>query len=492
MLRKTFHWPVGIVLLSLVILASKSHPMMYPGFDIWIHLSRIESAESSHRYWYQAWKTIFNLLGLTDVFDRALIIHRLQVFLAMGMIGLSAYWVMLVAFKNTIINKSIFALQAGCAVWIWLSMHGTVSTPLNGDRAFFQSWLMWYSVNYQITLPVYLMSASALLLAWFGDNQEKIRWLLLGLTSVGAIFITAIHASELSYLFFAIAWIFIIGFKPNLKWIYIFGIFLLITSAYIGIQFIGRLPTGLEILQSEGWTGLYKAIKGNGDWMINRGNRGQASFNYLYIMGLTSICLSMFFILRKPEVNIRPFWFVALSALPVFALYWDLSAGSMAMILYPQITWRFTFSSFLFLGIPLLVISLGLRYPKLINQWYQLLLTTGFVFLATLASYRYEPNHVTYQYARSIAYSLSPEKVFFGIPPDAKNWLKHANQLILNDNEQKPICTDIFSAYYLFFVHAQDRVLLPPHTGINTGACNFPRDGGDLKRFPIEPPPWTF
>lgn len=467
--------------------------MMYPGFDVWIHIARIEYESSGARLWHAFWQGLLNVLSIENVFDKALLIHRVQTLVTAVMVGLAAYWVLLTVFQRTAVERGALALQALCAVWIWLVMHGTVSVPVAASQGFIQSWLLWYSVNYQIALPVYFLSAAALLLAFLGQVSASQRWALVLLAACGAVFITKIHASELPYFFFAGLAVLTLGFRWKLLWWYFLGFVFAALVVYLVVNnYQGRLPTGAEKFYAMGFNGFYEAVLRYGDWMINRGNRGQASFNFYHYMGLFAALLALVVAKKTPHVNLRALSFVLLSALPLLALFAQLPAGLLSMVLYPQIAWRFGFSSFLYVGVPMLVVLLGLRYSKLAGLWPQLLLTGSMVSGVMVASFVFEPHHVAFQYTRSIVHTLSPARMHFGLPPNTQDWLQQADQALQAEADQGPVCTDIFSAYYLYFVQRQHRAMLPPNVGLNTGDCRFPRDGGDLKRLPIDPVPWVY
>jgi hypothetical protein len=483
---------VALVLGALLVLILASHPMMYPGFDVWIHLARIEYHPPGGRVWYDVWREVFGLLQIDNVFDRALLIHRVQLLLTVGMVGLSAYGVLLTVFERTYVKRSALVLQSMCAVWLWLVMHGTVSTPVAGDRPFIQSWLLWYSVNYQITLPMYFLSAAALLRAWVGVVTPRERLGLLLVVFLGAVVIAKVHASELPYLLFMGLVLLGLGFRWRWRWWFLGAGVAAGVLMVLAVKSIGHLPRGWVTLQNEGWSGLFMAISNYGDWMVSRGNRGQASWNFYHWMGLGAAAWAVYLLARTQHINRQAVAFVLLSAIPAAALHWKWSAGAMAMAIYPEIAWRFAFSSFLFVGVPLLVLALGLKYAALAKHAYPLLLTAAISSAVMVASFRFEPHHVAFQYTRSIIHTLSPGRVNFGLTPENQAWLKQADQALRAEAQQGPVCADIFSAYYLYFVYRQHRMILPNNIELHLGDCRYPRDGGDLKRLPIEPPPWTF
>lgn len=484
--------PVALVLGPLLVLVLASHPMMYPGFDVWIHMARMAHGEPGWKIWYDVWREVFALFKIDNVFDRALLVHRVQVLLTVGMVGLSAYWVLVTVFHRTAVKRTTLVLQALCAVWIWLIMHGTVSTPVGGDRPFWQSWLLWYSVNYQIALPVYFLSAAALLLAWLGDVTSRARYGLLTVAFMGAIFIGKVHAGELPYLMFGACLLVLLAFKRRLVRPYLLLILGGVVAIALTIGLVGRLPSGLQIFKEKGIEGFIAAVLGYGDLMVAWLNRGGASWNFYYFMGLAAAVLALVLARQNDQVQFRPLWFVLLSSIPAMAIHSPLTAGLLAMVTYPEIAWRFSFSSFLFVALPVLAVVVGLRFPQFMGSWRQLVLT-GTVCLVTLvASYVAEPNNVAYRYTRSLLTTLSPERVYFGLPPQSEAWLEKVNKALIAEKDQGPVCADMFSAYYLYFVYQQKRMILPTNVEVHIGKCDFPQDGGDLKRLGLSAAPWKF
>jgi hypothetical protein len=484
--------PVALVLGPLLVLVFASYPMMYPGFDVWIHMARMAYGEPGVKVWYDVWRGVFALLQIDNVFDRALLIHRVQVLLTVGMVGLSAYWVLLTVFQRTAVKRTTLALQALCAVWIWLIMHGTVSRPVGGDQHFWQSWLLWYSVNYQIALPVYFMSTAALLLAWLGDVSRQARYGLLAVAFVGSVFIAKVHAGELPYLIFSAFLLLLLAFKRQLVRRYLALIFFGVVATTAAIGLIGRLPTGLQVFKEKGFEGFASAALAYGDLMVAWLNRGGASWNFYYFMGFAAAVLALVLARQKDQVQFRPLWFLLLSSIPAMAIHAPLTAGLLAMVTYPEIAWRFSFSSFLFVAVPVLSVMVGLRFTEFMGSWRQLVLTGTLCVATLMASYVAEPNNVAYRYTRSLLTTLSTERVHFGLPPQSEGWLEQVNQALIAEKDQGPVCADMFSAYYLYFVYQQKRMILPTNVEVHVGKCDFPRDGGDLKRLGLSAAPWKF
>lgn len=489
-MKKPF-WPAWVIILGMACLAINSHPMMRPGFDIWIHLYRIESSPDGY-YWYAFWKKIFDFFQPNDIWSKALLIHRFQYLATIFLIWVSAYFILAAFFQSSRISTTALVTNAGLAACLWLFMHGTVSAPIFGGHAFWQSWISWYSVNYQITLPVYFASAGALVFAAFGTQNLAIQVALAFLAFLGSMFIYAVHAGELPYLLYALLLIALLSFKPSLKWWYLTGIFALASGAIVFIKFSGLSPRGVLIFQESGWSGTLQAIENYGNLLIDGGlNRGNASWNYFYHAAAFS--LLVIFLINPPrrQSNGTKAWcFIVLSAVPAAMLHGNIGSGLLALVTYPELAWRFTFSSFLFVAIPALLVQLGDKFPRLASPALQLMLGIVVVGCIAAASYATEKDRVSYQYTKSVFSAIDPERVHFGIPAYGAQWIKTAAEKAATIPGNVEICTDATSAYYLFFLYGLKNVSLPSNVQDNVVTCDFPADGGTLKQFNLPPVPW--
>ena len=87
------------------------------------------------------------------------------------------------------------------AAIIWLLMNGTASTARTGglNSHFIQSWLVWYSINYQISLPLYFPSIGSLLYC-LSETPKLIRRTTAAIYSVSCIVLaTVVNAAEAAY-----------------------------------------------------------------------------------------------------------------------------------------------------------------------------------------------------------------------------------------------------------------------------------------------------
>jgi hypothetical protein len=489
--------------------ALASKPFMYPGLDVWIHIGTMLNEGRRQDTWHLMWGGIFDALSTVDPFIQAKLVHTTQILILGFLLYVAARWLLMLTFAKNSITPAQMNLAAWLAVLVWVLMHGTVSSPIGSVFRIWFGWLQWYSVNYQLALPLYVFSISALLFGLFGHRvqpmQTTTKWGYVLVATLATLCIAVLHAAELPYVMFAVLLIGFVWFNGAWWRYYILGFMALIGLIALVLEISHRLPTGLEVLIKKGPAALIAQIESNGMLMVNGLNRGNASWNYWYWVGLALGCAAFLIIWRQnsnPSDRNHSLRMVALvlgTALPAAMLHFKWTAGVLAMLTYPDLAWRFTFSSFLFIGPSLVLLALAVKWPHLGRLWVQMWLAGGLVLAVLLASRQTEVDRVSYQYARGVALSLSSQHMRFGLEPHQAAWLDDVhNQLLTNPPEQL-LCTDMFTAYYLFFVKGYQNVVLPSRISMfidhrrREGDCKFPRSGGEhVQLMNVGPLPWNF
>ena len=180
--------------------------MMKVRFDIWQHIGNIDrlifdpSVKITRTNWHAVWAFVLRTLGPSDVFTHATIVHRSQFVLNAIIIYHASKQIFSALFekdhfaeeKNK--NQWISSL-ALCSVLVWFTIVGTVST-------FQQAWIMWYSVNYQITLSFLFLSIALIVNVICLEQTKKIYIAKLSIAFTFLILIYMFHAGELAYLIF--------------------------------------------------------------------------------------------------------------------------------------------------------------------------------------------------------------------------------------------------------------------------------------------------
>jgi len=484
-----------------------SYPLMYPGLDVWLHLVWMEFDGNRQEVWHQVWSGVFKAFGLESYFAKAKLIHSMQVLMTGGLLFGAGRWLLVLVFANQKLAPAALNLAAWLAVLMWAIMHGTKSSPIGSGIDMWFGWLQWYSVNYQIALPMYVFAIAALLYGMFGhwvQPQLFRRWpyfMAAGLATVG---VAALHAAELPYVLVAMLLVGVLWLRWAWRWYYLVSTLALMALIWLGLQFSYKLPTGFEVLAQGGPSALLEQVYANGLLIIEGLNRGNASWNYWYWVALVLAGTAWLMLWRLPSLptrglQLRIAGLVLASSAPAAMLHFTWTAGVLAMVTYPALAWRFTFSSFLFMGPSMALLALALYWPRATKLGVQALVAGALLVGVLLASRQTETNWVSYQYARGVVLSLSPQHMRFGLQPDQQKWLTGLHTHLLDNPPEQLICTDMFTAYYLFFVKGYDHVVLPwrisrffdPNR--NEGNCQFPKDGGDLvQQLNLGPVPWRF
>jgi hypothetical protein len=474
-----------------------SYPMMYPGLDVYIHLVRIDAGSNGR--WALFWHRLFELLQIDQALLRALMIHRVQTALTGVLLYLTAAWLLRLVFSSLRVDTALIRLGAWYSVLIWLLMHGTVSRPINGSTRIWQAWLQWYSVNYQIALPLALFAVAALLyglLAAGLRRAQRAAYLAAAATAAGTT--ALIHAAEVPYVLFALLLAGLLFYRRAWRRWYLAAAAAALLLLLLGLTQSYRLPHGFVVLQRDGFAALIAEWAAAGRQLTDGLNRGNAGWN-LWFWVTTAMALAALRLLW-PQLSSLPrrvLLLVLLSALPAAGLYHAWTAGLPALVTYPRLAWRFVFASLLFVAPALLLIAVvqhdrPRRAPLVLSGLFGLLLAA-----VLLVSYVYEPNRVSFRYARSLLFALDPQAMYFRLPPAEAAWLADLEARLAAQPPQQPLCTDTFTAYRLYFERGYPAVALPERLTddmrppLPPTDCRFPRDGGPvLQQLGVAPPPW--
>ena len=168
--------PYIIVIITLVAILFTYPLMTYP-YDIYAHLIAIDesynnlpnstSIPNARLIWHDIWGKIFYIFNIDNMpFLRARIIHIVQSYLAIFFL----YYFSKVILRNLfhqITPTSLFFLSFWSTI-IWFTLFASI---VGVDH---QVWNQFYSVNYQITLPLFwYMSALTLVLLLENPSIKK-------------------------------------------------------------------------------------------------------------------------------------------------------------------------------------------------------------------------------------------------------------------------------------------------------------------------------
>lgn len=405
-----------------IVFIMMSHPMMKLRFDIWQHLGSIDDlvinpkADIPKSNWYATWATLFRTLGIQDIRHHAVIIHRTQFLLSCVAIYLSAsYLFTALLFKKEQYGnnnqKQWTSSLALSSMLVWLTVIGTVST-------FQQAWIMWYSVNYQITLPFLFLAMALLINAAIVKQAQTTIYIKIaaGLTLLLLVFL--FHAAELFYLLiYMLAVLVFYSTQKNIKKIAII-IFVIALLIWIGSHFyVGRVPEIVNLLQTNQSGKVVDLIQEYGKYNIEGGNRYEANWNALY--AICVFCAIPILVINhssKDTLDSKVLYTVLASLVFCFIPTFKLSSGITSLFYSADILNRLYFASLLFILPSLLVYLVLNKTEKFKSPIYLLLLVIGLMGLTAIYS-RYFNNAGTYfQNINSIRNSLKPDKVGIDLP----------------------------------------------------------------------------
>ncbi|WP_374407630.1 hypothetical protein [Hydrogenophaga sp.] len=410
-----FSW---MLVIGQIIFVLSSYPMMYQGYDIhWLLDSIRDLSMHENNKWQSVWAVFFEVIGLGESKAlRALVIHRTQSLITFILIGSSAYLFLDVALKKT--DKHLKLQLASVSVVVWLTMHGTYSSP-SGEPHYTArhvlSWLQWYSVSYQITLPLFFYGCASLLKGVTADNARlTMKWCLVTLVVAGVIAI--FHAAELVYFLFVASGILFLYVLPNNNWrTSLLVVVLLVALFILGLNFSYRKPEVFRLLHPDRWADLSSILQQYGYRLVELNLiRSETTWHSMYSGSFLSASLV---VLIGQGAQRKLSFLVLYSAILAITIHISYVAGFLALIVGEFVTWRFGFSSLLYLGFPLLVGAMLERIRMPIAPFYTSLLAigalVGILFFCIAYSFIYEPLQPAFNFAKSLLFSLSPELSYF-------------------------------------------------------------------------------
>lgn len=491
---------------------ANSHPFMFPGYDVWWHLGNISSASqpgatgySGRFIWHRIWSRVFDARPDLGLWELALVIHRVQFLLSATLIWLTGYWVLRVVFVRAELARWELSLLALIGTVVWMLMLGTWSQAHagGGESRVALPWILWYSINYQIALPFCMLAVAALLYAVSMPLSVARRGWMLVVCAVSVGIVMWVHAAEVPYFALSVVCLMAVYLRGSRLWRFLPLLILLAAIVgYVALQFSYRMPESVRLVIGGDWNLLAERVGDLGArmvrWKLNRAVTGWNTLHYVSAL-LMLVALPLAWRLRE-WVSVRAMAFVLLTGLMPLALLSEFSSGVLAMVTYLGIAWRFSFASLLFLGIPVFLGVLGL-WLRQAGPWRQggQVLAMILIVLGVYSHTRwFDPAQVTRTFATALYRSLDPQKMYFGLSASEQTALDAMHHQLVQSDPGRPLCIDVFSAYYLFFLKDYRNVYMPanirrlPIAGQAPHACKFPREGGDLASLGLNRPDWRF
>ena len=406
-----FFWT--IVLGGIVFIAS-SYPMMRLKFDIWQHIGNIDNLVQNSELkigrsnWHRVWAHIFRLTNINDIYDYAVIIHRAQFILNLLLI----YFASKQIFSALLPSEESFAKNkekqwisslAISSVLVWLTVIGTVST-------FQKAWIMWYSVNYQITLS-FIFLATAICVNTMVVSQAKywiIVKLIIAITLVCLTFL--FHAGELAYFLVYLIFIAILFVKKN-KLHYLFAsiLFLLVISYLASIYYEDRIPELITLIKNSEYKKILISIVEQGKWNVMGGNRHSANWNELYFLSILFTAPILFIVhFFNININKRVLWLIVASLTFCFTPAFVYTSGVASLVVGAGIVNRLYFASYIFLLIPIFVYIAIIKYKPL-SKPANLIAIVCMILISVYAYSKFINNEgIYYKNVKSIKNSVYP------------------------------------------------------------------------------------
>ena len=357
----------------------RSRPFLKLPYDMWHHLMLIRGwfangapyltmpeTRPHEVVWHWVWASIFRVLGLSDVFIWAKVIHCAQFFWTLFCLGYFCNVILKIVVPTT--GQKLRQFLSLCGAWMFVLGAGTFSVQYQ------MSWMLWYSVNYQgVTLPAYFLATAILVRLVTGSDEGRggrVHWTDFIAVCLLLMVIVIFHPLEASY--FLLSSGLLIALFSDRIWLVVRRNRLkawLLPLSFLGIPvLIYYLPEiGIPLPTSRGFK-LMTQPKEFLDQILLTGkqiqdtgiHRGLSSFTELAITGslilagiLSARCFS--FSWQKPlETADRVLLWVSLSAIGFgVAPRTLIPSGFLGVMTVDEQVWRFAFASPWFMGFPL-------------------------------------------------------------------------------------------------------------------------------------------
>jgi len=402
-----------------------THPFMRYPYDIWEHLFIIDSHYDNlvnmpevRKIWHKIWTFIFDIIDIEnrEILLRAKIIHSIQLVLSLTAVFIFARVVIRLIF--TTIEKLTSNYMAYWATLIWLTIYATHSMHYH------QVWILWYSVNYQITLPLFWYDMALILMVLFEVQKPLLKTFYILQITLLSLFILTIHPMEFLYLLMHLLVLTLLFIDRVVLFAKRHAVFLLailsITLLVMQRLYSEKLPPIIQYLTIEKLPELYALILHNGEFLItNRLTRAYASFNDLMVLSLfvgmiLFLYISIFLKKQKREsIDIRFYAYLLITSLFVLIPLFVWSAGFASVITKPEVVNRFYYSSSIFVLLPIALYYLLHYCLQTMNiQRYNISILAIIVVMFAYSKF-YTKNQAYYKNIKSLEYSFDNKKVGF-------------------------------------------------------------------------------
>jgi len=345
-----------------------THPFLVYPFDVYTHLGWIDQQELSsgvpkvRETWHYFWASVFHFFSIPKeaIFLRAKIIHYSQ-FIAIFLI---LYYV-----SKSILQHLFFSIEKKSlrylAYWstlIWFTIFANYSVHIH------QVWIAWYSVNYQITLPLVLLLLALVLNLFFKPAHVVQKFIYLFSILFLSYIVIKVHAMEYLYFLIYLGVLTVVYIDIILKtllryWfvtVGLFVLFLLNVSAFMHKieALVYKKSSLLSYLSSEKFPLLHDEIVKRGTLVVAHYNKSESIMNALIFLSLGTI-IAFFLLLsyqyfnnKEIKIRLRLLLFLSISSLFILIPLFTHSAGIASLLTYNTVCYRFYYSALIFLLLP--------------------------------------------------------------------------------------------------------------------------------------------
>jgi len=364
--------------------------------------------------WHNIWARIFYIFDITslDFLLRAKIIHVVQTFVAL----FSVYYFSHVVIRNIFYNIPKITLQylSLWSVLIWFSIFATFSMHYQ------LIWNLWYSISYQITLPLFWYITALTLVLFLEDISIRKKIFFIIQILIISRFILQAHSMEfMYYLMYVFTFsLFYIGkiYQLVKSYYYLFILFAA-SIVYFIKNFQPDSSQFFNYMNKDQLPFLYDNIISTGERVIGHYNRSSAVINELmYFIFYTGIIVLVYFLWhkyhKKSYVHSKVFIFIIATSLFIFIPLYQFPAGLFGIITKQHVVHRIYYSSSLFVLLPIFIYYISKIY-KLRLRYINLLLLISLLSVFTYSKYDSSLGNTYYKNIRSIKNSFSREKYTF-------------------------------------------------------------------------------
>ncbi len=403
-----------------------THPFLRFPYDMWDHLFAIDDFNISQvpgarDIWHAFWRHFFALLSIEQeqILLRARIIHTIQTLLSFFAVYLFSK--VLIRHIFTHIDHLTLRYMAYWSTLIWFTIFATFSV------FYHHIWILWYSVNYQITLPLFWYILALTIIILFEPISWKIK-LFYGLQIILiSRFILQAHSMEYLYYLMYLAVLLLLYSRelfPLFKKYYYLVIPLALLPIFFSQYYQAEKSQLFTYLHRDRFSDLYSAIIEQGNLLLAGANRADAAVNELMKVALFSgTVMLIVFLLRKirgkdQNINQKMLLFLFITSLFFLIPLYTFSGGFAAIVTKMGAVNRFYYSASLFVLLPVsLYYFISLIAKK--NRILYLNLAVPTIVLLTFFYSKYiSPSHNYANNIHSFLQSFNEREVGFNLSGD--------------------------------------------------------------------------